>query len=59
MIADEEWNGFVSSLQNNVREKADGLIDGKTGDDWITTYDAQYHVCMKIDDIVAYVETFP
>jgi len=59
MIEDEEWNGFVTSLQSNVREKADGLIDGKTGDDWITTYDAQYHVCMKIDDIVAYVETFP
>jgi hypothetical protein len=58
MIADEEWNGFINSLLNNVREKADGQIDGKAGDDWIKEYDAQSHICMKIDDIVAYVETF-
>lgn len=58
MIENEEWNGFVTSIQNNVREKADGHVDGKPNDDWITDKVAQEHICMKIDDIVAYVETF-
>jgi hypothetical protein len=58
MIADEEWNGFITSLQNNVRSKADGTIDGKSKDDWITNDTEQQHICMKVDDIVAYIETF-
>jgi PKD repeat protein len=58
MIADEEWNGFITSLQNNVRSKADGTIDGISNDDWITNDTEQHHICMKIDDIVAYIETF-
>jgi PKD repeat protein len=58
MITNEEWNGFINSLQNNVREKADGQVDGKPSDDWITSKVAQQHICMKVDDIVAYVNTF-
>ncbi len=58
MIDNEEWNGFITSLQSNIREKADGHVDGKPNDDWITDKVAQEHICMKIDDIVAYVETF-
>ena len=58
MIEDEEWNGFITSLQSNVREKADGHVDGKPNDDWITALSAQQYICMKIDDIVTYVETF-
>jgi C1A family cysteine protease len=58
MIAQDEWNGFSNSIHHNVRSKADGLIDGKSGDDWITTYDAQDHICMNIDEIVLSMETF-
>jgi hypothetical protein len=56
MIEDEEWNGFIHALDNNIREKADGLIDGKANDDWITDQTAQKHITMKIDDIIAYVK---
>jgi subtilisin family serine protease/PKD repeat protein len=59
MIARKDWDSLITSLQVNVREKADGLVDGKSSDDWIKEYYAQYQICMKIDDIVAYVNTFP
>ncbi|MBT8507347.1 hypothetical protein AZH53_02740 [Methanomicrobiaceae archaeon CYW5] len=55
MIAEKGWNGFVQALNNNVREKADGTIDGKAGDDWIIDPTAQEHITKKIDDITAYV----
>ncbi len=55
MIADEEWNGFVQALNNNIREKADGYVDGKAKDDWIVDETAQEHITRKIDDITAYV----
>ena len=58
MIAGKEWNGFITSLQSNIRSKADGQVDGKPQDDWIKDKTAQQHICMKIDDIVAYVKTF-
>lgn len=51
------WNGFVHDITSNVRDKADGLVEGNPGNDWITSQEAQQHVCMKIDDIVAYVRT--
>jgi hypothetical protein len=34
------------------------MVDGKANDDWIKSVTAQQHICMKIDDIVAYVKTF-
>lgn len=55
MIAHEDWTGFINSLEHNVRRKADGLVDGTSGDDWIATYDAQDYICMNIDEIVEYV----
>ena len=58
MIAGKEWNGFITSIQSNIRSKADGQVDGKPQDDWIKDKTAQQHICMKIDDIVAYVKTF-
>lgn len=58
MITDEEWNGYITALQNNVRSKADGHVDGKANDDWIKTEDPQRQVCTMVDDIVAYVRTF-
>jgi PKD repeat protein len=58
MIVKNEWNGFITSLQSNIRSKADGQVDGKPQDDWIKDKTAQQHICMKVDDIVAYVKTF-
>ena len=57
MIVKKEWNGFITSIQSNIRSKADGQVDGKPQDDWIKDKTAQQHICMKVDDIVAYVKT--
>jgi PKD repeat protein len=56
MLADEEYNGMIQALRNNIREKADGSVDGKSGNDWITDIDAQTEICQKIDDITLYLE---
>jgi len=52
------YKGAIKDLYKHLRQKADGLIDGKPNNDWITDSEAQYHICMKIDDIIAYLETF-
>lgn len=56
MLEDEEYNGMIQHLQNNIRSKADGWIDGKLANDWIIDQDAQGEICQKIDDIMAYLE---
>jgi len=45
----EDPTGAINKL-NSIRDKADGV-----GPDWITDPEAQSHVLMKIDDIVAYL----
>lgn len=57
MLVDMEYNGAINDLQNNIRGKSDGSIDGKTNNDWIKDDMAQYHICMKIDDITTYLAT--
>jgi len=57
MLADEEYYGMIQHLRNNIRDKADGQVDGKAGNDWITDPTAQQEICQKIDDIAAYLET--
>jgi len=57
MTANEEWDRVIRTLQSNVHDRADGMIDGKSCDDWIINLTAQQHICMKIDDIVAFVKT--
>jgi|GEM_PF-2010715 len=56
MWLDEEYNGMIQDLRNNIRSGADGLIDGRANDDWITDLEAQEHICQKVDDITAYLE---
>jgi len=56
MVEKEKYNSAINSLINDIREKADGYIDGKLKDDWIIDSDAQDHICMKIDDITEYLE---
>jgi hypothetical protein len=58
ILENENLNAVINTLRYDIRDKADGLVDGWTGDDWITEKTAQEHICMKIDDIIAYLETF-
>ncbi|RLF47514.1 MAG: hypothetical protein DRN29_02310 [Thermoplasmata archaeon] len=63
MLDEEKYNGAIHHLQKNIRGKCDGYIDGKKGNDWIKGdtlegYTAQWHICNKIDDLIAYLETF-
>ena len=57
MLADEEYEGAIADLQQNVRPKADGTVDGSLNNDWITDATAQEHICWKIDALIAYLET--
>ena len=56
MLDEEEYQGAIQDLQNNIRAKADGYIDGNLKNDWIIDPEAQKHICMKIDDLTAYLE---
>ena len=58
ILENENYDAVINKLTNDIRDKADGLVDGKVADDWITDKTAQEHICMKIDDIIAYLKTF-
>ena len=59
MLDNEQYSGAIQHLRNNVREKTDGSVNGTPRNDWIINPTAQQEICMKIDDITAYLETFP
>jgi PKD repeat protein len=50
------YDGAIQYLLSNLRSKMDGQVDGKPGDDWIVDAAVQTELCMKIDDLVAYLE---
>jgi PKD repeat protein len=59
MLIDEEYQGAIRDLQNNIRPKSDtdcAVNDGNSKNDWIIDPEAQEHICMKIDDLTAYLE---
>ena len=58
MLGKNKYNIEINKLLNDIREKADSLIDGKANDDWIIDYDVQYHICMKIDDLTYYLVNY-
>jgi len=58
MLGKNKYNSEINKLLNDIREKADSLIDGKVNDDWIIDYDVQYHICMKIDDLTYYLVNY-
>jgi hypothetical protein len=58
MYANEDYNGLINALMNNIRSKCDGTQGGKPNDDWIKDEETQEHLCLKIDDLVAYIENF-
>jgi hypothetical protein len=43
-------------LNEDIRERCDGLIDGDPSGDWIIGEEEQTHICQKIDDISDYVD---
>lgn len=57
MLANEEYKGAIMDLQRNIRQKADGTVDGSPENDWITNPTTQGHTCWKIDALIAYLET--
>ena len=57
MLLEEEYQGAIMDLRHNIREKADGAVDGSAKNDWITDPTAQEEICWKIDALIAYLET--
>lgn len=58
MLDDENYEGMIDHLIQNIRSKCDGKVDGKQNNDWITDEYSQQHICAKIDDLVAYIATY-
>jgi hypothetical protein len=56
-IAADALVGAISKLQNDIRSKADGSVDGKPKDDWITDEKSQKKLCLMIDELVKYLES--
>jgi hypothetical protein len=46
----------IDTLNCVIRIRADGYVDGCMKNDLIMDPTAQYHICMKIDDITAYLQ---
>jgi PKD repeat protein len=57
MLDNEAYKGAIQHLRNNIQEKTDGSVGGNPNNDWITDPTAQQEICMKINDITAYLET--
>ena len=51
----ENYLGLIKILNEDIRKKCDGLIDGGPIGDWIIDEVAQAHICQKIDDISDYI----
>jgi len=56
MLDVENYIGAMHQLQN-VREKADGSVDGLQMNDWVTHPNSQEHICSMIDALIAYLST--
>lgn len=58
-IAAGGLEGAINKLQNDIRPKVDGSVDGNSGnkDDWITCEDSQKDLCLMVDELVKYLES--
>jgi len=54
-IESNEYQDAIKKLQNDIRIKADGLVDGNPKDDWIVNSAAQKKICVIIDDLIIYL----
>jgi hypothetical protein len=56
MWDDQEYQGMISSMNSNIRTTFDGMVGGRTKDDWIKQDPVtQTELCQKVDDITAYL----
>jgi hypothetical protein len=55
MLEVNNYQGAIQKLENDVGEKADGSLNGNPNNDWIIDEAAQQDICMKIDDLTAYL----
>jgi hypothetical protein len=57
MLLDQEYLGMINLMNNDMRPKFDGLLDGAKNDDWIIADLAiQAELCQKVDDITNYLQ---
>jgi len=47
--------GVINKLINDIRAKADGSVDGKSSNDWITDGEVQEELCLVIDELVKHL----
>ena len=52
-----DYLAAIVKLQNDIRSKADGSVDGNPKNDWIKVPAAQQEICSMADDLIAYLET--
>jgi PKD repeat protein len=57
LIAAGAYQEAIDKLQNDLRAKGDGSIDGNSKNDKITDPAAQEKICRMIDDLIAYLQT--
>jgi hypothetical protein len=58
MISEDRSDPAVSKLLRDIFAKASGPVDGKDQDDWVTEPVACEDICLMINDLVAYLNTF-
>ncbi len=56
MLDNKVYRCALEDLRHNIRGKMDGQVDGKPQNDWIINPEAQQELCMKIDDLIEYLE---
>ena len=56
-ISQQEYQDAIHALNQNIRQKTDGTIDGKNANDWILDPQTQQNLCLMIDDLVEYLNT--
>jgi 1-phosphatidylinositol phosphodiesterase len=57
ILAGGNLESAINKLMNDIRKKADGSVDGKSHDDWITCEEAQEKLCLIVDELVKYLES--
>ena len=53
----QEYQEAINKLQNDIRSKADGFVDGNSKNDWIVDPTAQGEICVMIDNLIYYLRS--
>jgi hypothetical protein len=57
MLLSNDLKEAVDKLLSDIRQKADGSMGGHAKNDWIVDPVSGEHICVVIDDLIAYLET--